>query len=467
MKTYAFSRRELYAPGHFGNWYEVAGRFEMRDMLAEAKWWGFNCYSDWFDTVNLTKESRLSSVVSKCWLTKAFWENKKAHFEEAQKLGLKLDLLITPNHVYTDQVTQELLARQKPGEPDRLFGHLLCPSKLKARKIILGNYDDLFKDLAKSKINLDSVTFAAYDFGGCACGKCDPWIVTFAKLSKEIHDIALKYYPHVQLRFCGWWWSPEDHNLFADWADKNIPGTIKGIALWIKYNDDKPANVPQARLPRGCKQDYFFHIGFSDDRSANDTYGRWGPMVAPNRIPRTLETLNNIRGEGFSAYSEGISDDVNKALLAGLSSGKFSTAQEVLEAYAERYFNAKGKFKREWANWIYQWAEPRTVNLKKARLVFDRLASKAPDTWRLDHFASKMRLFELNKQLDRKGAWTAPRLAMAEAFLRERENLRRKIYGLSLLDEPVFGAIVGQSRWYQELMASAALSKKSRHSAEA
>ena len=43
---------ELYAAGHFGNWYEVAGVNEMRRVLAEAKHWGFNRYADWFDATD-------------------------------------------------------------------------------------------------------------------------------------------------------------------------------------------------------------------------------------------------------------------------------------------------------------------------------------------------------------------------------------------------------------------------------
>ena len=36
------------------------------------------------------------------------------------------------------------------------------------------------------------------------------------------------------------------------------------------------------------------------------------------------------------AYSEGVFDDVNRAILAGLSSGKFRSSDEVLRAYAGR-----------------------------------------------------------------------------------------------------------------------------------
>ncbi len=460
--TYSFPHRELYAPGHFGNWYEVAGRFEMRDVLAEAKWWGFNWYGDWFDTVNLTEKPHLSPVASHCWLTKALWENKKAHFQEARRLGFKLDLLVTPNHVYLDQVSKETMAKDLPERQAekrgiRFFGQLVCPSNPKARSIILKNYDELFRELAESSIRLDAVTYAAYDFGGCACRKCNPWIVTFAELCKEIHGVAAEYFPGVKMRFCCWWWNPKDHNLFAEWADKHMPGEVESMALWIKYGEDKPGTVPPGRLPEECREAYFIHIGYSDNRADNDVYGQWGPVVAPSRITRTLETLKSVHGEGFMAYSEGVFDDVNKAILGGLSSGRFSSVQEVLEEYARRYFEAEGRAVREWAEWICQWGEPSMVNLGKARRVFNLLASKAPDTWRLKQFASKMRLFELNRQLEDKKAWTPRLLTMVEAFLREREALRRKIYGLPPLEDQVFKAIVGEPRWLRELIASTTL----------
>ena len=38
---------ELYAPAHFGNSYEVMGELEMRDLLTESVYWGFNRYGDW------------------------------------------------------------------------------------------------------------------------------------------------------------------------------------------------------------------------------------------------------------------------------------------------------------------------------------------------------------------------------------------------------------------------------------
>ena len=152
MSKFLFQRRELYAPGHAGNSYEVAGRFEMRKILEEAKFWGFNWYADWFDTVNLTKKSYLPEISSQCWLKKIIWENKKIHFEEAQKLGFKLDLFVTPNHVFADQCKESLLAKQTK-RIITIHGHLLCPSIPEARKIILENYEEIFEDLKEKYAN--------------------------------------------------------------------------------------------------------------------------------------------------------------------------------------------------------------------------------------------------------------------------------------------------------------------------
>src|SRR5574338_573420 len=82
---------ELYAVGHFGNFYEVAGKNQMRGVMQEARHWGFNRYSDWFDTLDcvspFTKDPQYS-------LGHALWDLKKTHFKTAQELGMVTYLVI-------------------------------------------------------------------------------------------------------------------------------------------------------------------------------------------------------------------------------------------------------------------------------------------------------------------------------------------------------------------------------------
>src|ERR1039457_4189263 len=103
---------ELYAAGHFGNWYEVAGVNEMRRVLTEAKHWGFNRYADWFDATDCVDPFSGDPQYS---LGNALWDLKRVHFRTAQSLGLATDLAFSPNHVYRDPLTPEWLG--KAGAP--------------------------------------------------------------------------------------------------------------------------------------------------------------------------------------------------------------------------------------------------------------------------------------------------------------------------------------------------------------
>lgn len=127
-----FAVRELYAPGHFGNSYEVLGDHEMRSVLAEAAYWGFNRYGDWFD---MDDSKNPFSGEHTYGLGDALWDRKKTNYASAQFLGLPRGLVITPNHVFIDQCRPDLLATKGP----RVFGQLICPSKPEARALILEN----------------------------------------------------------------------------------------------------------------------------------------------------------------------------------------------------------------------------------------------------------------------------------------------------------------------------------------
>ena len=295
----------------------------------EAKWWGFNRYGDWFDTIDCS-----DPFADKHFnLAGALWERKKAHFRTAQSLGLACDLIITPNHVYLDQCLPEHAAVK--GE--RIFGQLVCPSKPAGREIILQNYENLFEDLAKTGVRLSGLSACPYDYGGCACEACKPWILTFAQLTRDIHQIAEKHHPGIEMHFVGWWWAEEEHRQFAEWVDREAPGWAKSIALHIPYGK---TDVSDVVLPAGCERRAFVHIGYGEEASPKDTYGHLGPVVAASRIEKTVKDLSERGCTGVMAYSEGVFDDINKAILAGLSTGILDSSTQALRTYAERYLDA-------------------------------------------------------------------------------------------------------------------------------
>lgn len=410
---------EMYVPGHFGNSYECAGILEMRHILKEAKHWGFNAYSDWFDTLDCADPFAGEQQYG---LGNALWDRKRAHFQTARSLGLPCNLLITPNHVYTNQLRPEWLATKKP----RIFGQLICPSIPEARKVILKNCENMFADLKKAGVRLAGVSFGPYDYGGCACTKCDPWIKTYAILSYEIYKLAQKYHPGLELHHIGWWWSKTEHEVFADWADTEAPGVVKSIALHIPYDQTRVGDV---RLPKGCERRAFVHISYADKSKPRDMYGHFGPVIAPKRLAKTVADLRAQGATGVMAYCEGVFEDVNKALLAGMFTGRYDDPNAVLADYARRYFGADASQAKRWAAWLADWGDPFACDASAALRELQTLPGDQAN-WRRRQWELKAKMFQAHQEIMKRRSWTPERLAYAEAFFAAREECQRKVWGL-------------------------------------
>ena len=410
---------ELYAPGHFGNSYEVVGIEEMRGILTEAKHWGFNRYGDWFDMLDCVDPFVQERQYD---LGNALWDSKRAHFRTAQSLGLACDLLITPNHVYRDQLRPDWLAKTT----QRIFGQLICPSKPAARKAILKNYTNLLADLKAAGVRLSGVAFGPYDYGGCACKACQPWIKTYAVLSHEIHQIARKHHPGAEMHHIGWWWSKQEHEVFAKWANAEAPGVVKSIALHIPYGHTKVGDVP---LPKGCERRAFVHIGYADRAKPRDTYGHFGPVIASERLAKTVVDLRKQGVTGVMAYSEGVFDDVNKALLAGLFTGRYGEGDAILSDYAKRYFAAKPAQAKRWAAWLAGWGEPFSRDATAAMAELDKLSGDASD-WRRRQWELKARMIQAHQAVMKGRGWTPARLKHVQAFWSAQEACHRGVWGL-------------------------------------
>jgi hypothetical protein len=435
-----FPIREIYCVSHFGNAYECMTPREMAEHLAELKHWGFNRYADWLTATDVRNPYRQSFLPD---LGQTLLERKKAVFGAAQSLGLALNCFITPNHVYLDQLRPELAATID----EHISGQLLCPSVPAARRIILANAENWFRDLAESGIRLSTFTASPYDYGGCACDRCSPWVVTFARLVREIHPIAESYHPGIEPWFCTWWWTPNEYALLNEWCASEAPGWLKGLALHIDY--DQTA-MPKVAVPAGCRKLAFVHVGYSDVRGNNDIYGKYGPVVAPNRIPGTLAAIADQGAEGFQAYSEGAFDDCNKALLGGLGSGGHASAAGVLESYAARYFSGRGGEASRWAGWLSRWGNRAEVDLASSAAEFESLAAAAAPSWRLEQWQSKLKLESLDRAIGTPAAptdWTAERLELVDRFWREHEHLTRDVYRLGPT-RGIFARKFAAPAWY-------------------
>ena len=413
--------RELYCPSHFGNSFECLARGEKKAWQAEAHYWGMTRYADWFDTIDCSDPYAETRHYQ---LAHALWDRRRAGLQTAGEVGLETGLVITPNHVCVDQVSAETIAEK--GER-AVFGQLVCPSKPGVREMILRFYRNLFADLARCEVQLSSISPGPYDYGGCTCEACQPWILTFASLCAELLDIAREYHLEVDLHPIGWWWSAEEHELFAAYADQHLRGAVRSIALHIPYGQLAPAEVA---LPHGCAVRAFIHNGYADQAEPKDIYGKWGPVIAPTRLPATLQGLVERGAAGYMAYCEGVYEDANRSILGALSAGLSSSVDDVLREYAHRYYGASDGAASEWSEWLQGWGRPFEADLKSLRAAFDHLAPQATPGWRLDQWASKLRLFELREAIGDGATWTPARRRAAEAFVETMEHLHRRVYGL-------------------------------------
>jgi hypothetical protein len=435
-----FPIREIYCPAHFGNSYEAMWSGEMKEYLAELKWWGFNRYGDWPTTTDIRSPFR----TDKEWdLSREQLDRKTKAFRVAQDLGLALNLIITPNHVYLDQLRPEIAAVKKP----KIAGQLVCPSQAGGRKAILDNAENWFRHFAENGVRLSAFTAFAYDYGGCACKLCNPWILTFARLAKEIHGIALKWHANIEPWFCSWWWRPEEHAVVNAWARENAPGWLKGMTLHLEYNQTRFKDVP---LPEGCRKIAFVHDGYADQSKDSDLYAKWGPVVAPARLPETLKNIASDGADGFQVYSEGVFDDVNKAILGGVGSGRFVDVTAVLKQYAERYFGCGSIEAASWAQWLAAWGSRKTVKFPEAKQRFEELARSAKPSWRLEQWRCKVVLEKLDRAIGspKQDEWTLEKLKLADAFWTEQERLHRDVYKLGPTRH-IFAPQFNPPTWYQ------------------
>jgi len=322
--------RELYCPSHFGNSFECLARGEKRAWQQEAHFWGLTRYADWFDTIDCSDPYAETRHYQ---LAHALWDRRRAGLQTAGEVGLSTGLVVTPNHVCVDHVTPATAAEM--GERS-VFGQLVCPSKPGVRELLRNFYRNLLADLAQCGVSLVSLSPCPYDYGGCTCQRCQPWILTFAAICADLLEIAREYHPQVELHPVGWWWSAEEHRLFAAYADRHYPGEVKSLALHIPYGQPGPAEVP---LPQGCAVRAFVHNGYADQAEPKDIYGKWGPVIAPTRLPTTLQGLAARGAVGYMAYCEGVYEDVNRSILGALSPG-WPAMSTPLVAYARRYFGA-------------------------------------------------------------------------------------------------------------------------------
>lgn len=317
----------MYFASHFCNFYEVAPMEEVYGIIEDLALRGCNTLTAWYDMHQYddvdTPESR------------AMIDRLTRIYNHATLVGMKNVLLLLSNESFR---TSDPAMRAEWAVQNGYFatpvGHYhleICPNKEGGLKEILRQRRSVME--AFRDVQIDYIAIWPYDQGGCTCSKCAPWGSNgFLKTMDALHELLKEMRPDAKL-LCSTWYF--DHFVKDEWKtfiEKMDTGAYDYVDYLFGYfaNDEPiPESMREGRMPGGKRM-----ISFPEISMWGAT--PWGGFGA-NPMPERME--NNFRNSGRMycgtlPYSEGIFEDINKAMMTAFYAGRTDSADEVLREYA-------------------------------------------------------------------------------------------------------------------------------------
>lgn len=316
--------RAIYLATHFNNFYEAAPLTDVKHYVEELGLWGYNAIFVHFPTWQFTG---LDDPAARKWL-----ERFKLIASGAKQCGLQLGLVQCTNQGYKNTAA-ELKGTKVPGNLRGNFGVNLCPSKPEARKILLQLYDALFDELRGCGI--DYLCCWPYDEGGCACEQCWPWGARgYLSLSKEMSQHFRSKFPEGKILLSTWGFENEkDANPDGEWV--GLAKALHEDKSWLEYimadghDNYFPRYVLKNGVPGGLPLLNFPEISMF----GMNPWGGYGANPAPAHFQALWNHIKDSAGGGMP-YSEGIYEDINKAICAQFYWDPERKAEDTVKEYA-------------------------------------------------------------------------------------------------------------------------------------
>lgn len=447
----AYNIRTHYMPAHFGNSFEAAWPLEMERYLEDAALSGANGYGDWFDPNDMPDPYNPRVYCSK---SMNIWEKKKKYFRTAMGLGMETMVVITHNVAFTDQLRPEWEAVHS--HKLRVQGQVLCPSIPAARAVCLKNHENLFKDLLASDVHIDRLSFCPYDDGGCACDKCQPYYPTFLSMTKEILEIAQKYFPDIKMDIIGWWTSEVEMTQIKSFVKSLKPGIFGHFQFNPPYSQAHEIPAGLRNFIGDLPLSTFVHIGYSDDRA--DVYNKYGIHIAPYRLKSLISTFKDIDCEGANTYNEGFNEHLNVFLSSRLLMEPKADTIELLTDYCAWIFGLSGK---TLSILVAILDEMQYLSFDKAESWQSKLEMLNPyiktpprQEWVFDHIYYKAILMSLDYKIGNGSNWKSskdiePFQPLIDERIEKSEELWRDVYKLGAVAH-IFIPSPMYPNWYKK-----------------
>jgi hypothetical protein len=298
--------RGMYFATHFYNFYHCAPIEEVEAYIEDLALMGFNTITVWFDLHHYRsiQDADAQEMIARL----------HAILAAVQRFGLKPALLVLGNEGYNDSPL-ELRADWSWGH-DGYFRDLpmyhveVCPSKPAGYELILKWRREVFEAFAD--IDLDYVWIWPWDQGGCSCHDCAPWGGNgFLKIARPVAAMAREFFPKAKIILSTWYfdcyttgeWETFDRNFSPDhdWADY----------LMAEFPGKFPDYVLQHGVPGGLPL-----LGFPEiSMFQNSPWGGYGTNPLPGYLQKMWAEAGTKLSGGYP-YSEGIFEDINKAVVA-------------------------------------------------------------------------------------------------------------------------------------------------------
>jgi hypothetical protein len=333
---------------------------QWEQQIADLGLWGinlvrrqllFSSFDAWLDEQEMMIEDGLGQ---------AAWEIEKQVNQLIHDYGLQVGIRYAPNTVSAAAVRDDW-------HVGSTWPRLVCPSVSGAHDRILYERLLLFKELE----HIDHLFLPPYEVGACECDRCQPWSQTYLKLVKETASFLHRHHPNAQVWISNQGFSPEE----SEWLWQTL---AQERHEWLQvmqygptaYGFSSNGVVPDTRQPSGTRRypamgtltrnlqetvrripvRYTLVLGPDVTHTFQPQYGMeymdpallWlhtyeSPFARPLGYHEIFRATASASA-GVALYSEGLYDDLNKALWAGWTWSPDLSPWEATMNYARWWF---------------------------------------------------------------------------------------------------------------------------------
>jgi hypothetical protein len=314
--------RGMYFASHFHNFYHDAPVEEICRYVEDLSLWGINALQVWYDMHHFEGIDDPAA--------REMIERLRTILAAAKRLGMDAGLCLLANEAYANS-PEDLRADGDAGRGH--YGVELCPHKPGAKELMLRWFDQEF--VAFSDVGIDNIWIWPYDQGGCTCDKCSPWGANgFLLMAEAIAERARRHFPNVTVILSTWLFDFREDE--GEW--RGLAREFAATPDWVDYvladgHDEYPRYPLDNGVPGGLPLLSFPEISMW----RSFPWGGYGANPVPSHLQDLWNTAGNQLSGGFP-YSEGIYEDVNKAVFSQLFWDRDRTAINVMEEYAAAEF---------------------------------------------------------------------------------------------------------------------------------